>query len=131
MIENKAATRFCLLCNHQLKGRTDKKFCNDACRSQYHHMHKAELHPSIQKINKILLHNRSVLSLFLEGQDMVKVSRDKMLMAGFSFDYSTHHFTNRKGCTYQFVYDLGYLDLQNHLLIVREKNAQREYLSQT
>ncbi|RYF12576.1 MAG: DUF2116 family Zn-ribbon domain-containing protein, partial [Flavobacteriales bacterium] len=34
--------RFCLDCNTEIKGRADKKFCDDQCRNNYNNRRKSE-----------------------------------------------------------------------------------------
>ncbi|MBC7654417.1 MAG: DUF2116 family Zn-ribbon domain-containing protein, partial [Oligoflexus sp.] len=43
----------CLDCGNSIKGRADKKFCDDQCRSNYNNRIKAIEHPQIKKINQI------------------------------------------------------------------------------
>jgi len=120
-----AEIRKCLDCGAVLKGRVDKKFCNDYCRNNYNNRQKSlGSHSSlIRNINNALLKNRKVLeSILPEGEETAKAHKDKLLRLGFHFKYLTHTYTTRTGKTYYYCYDRGYLPLDNDwYLIVRKK----------
>jgi len=115
----------CLCCNHLIKGRSDKKFCDDNCRNAYNNQLKAKTSYSsyIRNINNTLYKNRKILEELLPIQEeMVKTTKDKLLQKGFLFKYHTHTYTNKKGNVYHFCYDYGYLPLDNDwFLIVKRK----------
>ena len=120
-----AEIRNCLECGAVLKGRVDKKFCNDYCRNNFNNRQKSiGSHSSlVRNINNALLKNRKVLeSLLREGEETAKANKDKLLRLGFHFRYMTHTYTTRTGKTYYYCYDHGYLPLDNDwYLIVRKK----------
>ena len=117
--ENKA----CLSCEKPLKGRSDKKFCDDYCRNNYNNQLNADSNNYVRNINNALRKNRRILEeLFPEGEGMVKTTKDKMLACGFQFKYITHSYTNKKGNIYYFCYEYGYLPLENNwYLLVKKK----------
>lgn len=107
--------KFCLTCNKSIKGRTDKKFCDDYCRNAYNNQLKAEGNNRVRNINNALRKNRRILEeLLKENEKMTKVNREKLLQEGFQFKYNTHTYSNQKGATYQFCYEYGYLALENN-----------------
>ena len=116
-------TKLCLACNKPVKGRTDKKFCDDYCRNNYNNQLKADSNNLVRNINNALAKNRRILeSLISNGDEMAKASKEKLLQKGFQFKYATHSYTNRKGNTYCFCYDHGYLPLEGEVyLIVKGK----------
>lgn len=115
----------CLTCGTSLRGRIDKKFCNDYCRNNYNNQQKAKGSNSeiVRSINKALLKNRKILdSIIKEDEEKATVNKDKLLRLGFQFKYLTHLYTTKAGKTYCYCYDLGYLSLDNDwFLIVRKK----------
>lgn len=115
--------KLCQACNKPVKGRTDKKFCDDYCRNNFNNQLKADSNNLVRNINNALGKNRRILeSMISEGEEMAKTSKEKLLEKGFQFKYSTHGYTNKKGNTYFFCYDLGYLPLENDgYLIVKRK----------
>jgi predicted nucleic acid-binding Zn ribbon protein len=120
-----AETRVCLDCGKPLKGRVDKKFCDDYCRNNYNNQQKAKgSHSSlVRNINNALLKNRKVLESVLPADDeTAKASKEKLMRLGFQFKYLTHTYTTKSGKTYFYCYDHGYLPLDNDwYLIVRKK----------
>lgn len=115
--------KLCLNCEKPLKGRSDKKFCDDYCRNNYNNKQNSEKTNLIRTINNTLSKNRRVLENFLSaGEEMKKTTHPKLLEAGFSFKYFTHQYQNAKGQVYHFVYDYGYLPLEGDwVLIVKRK----------
>jgi hypothetical protein len=112
----------CLSCGKTVRGRTDKKFCDDYCRNNYNNQLKAGASNLVRNINNALGKNRRLLEELLAKEDMTKTNREKLLQRGFQFKYFTHLYNNKKGQTYFFVYDMGYLPLENDwFLIVKRK----------
>lgn len=119
-------SRLCLSCGKPVKGRTDKKFCDDYCRNNYNNQLKADNTNLVRNINNALGKNRRIMEgLFQPGEEMAKTTKDKLLQKGFQFKYITHLYTNKKGNTYFFCYDLGYLPLENDwYLLVKRREEQ-------
>lgn len=113
----------CISCGKTIKGRSDKKFCDDYCRNNYNNQLKADTNNFVRNINNALKKNRRVLEeLIPEQQEMAKTTKEKLLQSGFQFKYMTHTYTNKKGNTYFFCYEYGYLPLENDwYLIVHRK----------
>lgn len=116
-------TRNCHFCKKPVKGRSDKKFCDDYCRAAYNNELKSAANNYIRNVNNALGKNRRILEgLLTEGEQMAKANRDKLLQLGFQFKYITHTYTNQKGNVYHFCYEYGYLPLENNwFLIVKRK----------
>ncbi|SFH20505.1 hypothetical protein [Pedobacter insulae] len=113
--------RFCLDCNSLLQGRADKKFCDDQCRSSHHHRLNARDHGFVNQVNQILKKNRSILKETIPN-GKIRVNRDKLLIKGFNFNFRTHTYLNKRGDTYFFCYEFGYLILKdNELLVVKQE----------
>ena len=53
--------RYCLNCNAEIKGRIDKRFCNDYCRNIYHNNLNKDSTNYIRNVNNILRKNRRIL----------------------------------------------------------------------
>jgi len=109
----------CLSCGKPLKGRIDKKFCDDYCRTQYNNQLKAEDSAVIKKINAILRQNRRLLErIIAPGEEMGKCPKQKLLDGGYNFQYMTHQYTNKKGNVYSFCYEYGFLPLEGDWMLV-------------
>lgn len=115
--------RLCLTCNKTVKGRTDKKFCDDLCRNNFNNQLKSGNNNIIRNINNALGKNRRILEGYLAvGEELGKINKDKLLQKGFQFKYVTHMYNNKKGNTYFFCYEYGYLPLDNDwYLVVKSK----------
>jgi len=119
------AAKTCLWCNKLIKGRVDKKFCDDYCRNNYNNQQKAKSSYStyVRNINNTLLKNRKILASILPAtEETAKASKDKLQRLGFHFKYFTHIYTTKTGKTYFYCYDYGYLPLENDwYLVVKRK----------
>lgn len=119
------SARLCLTCKRPLKGRIDKKFCDDACRNAYNNQQNSDQNNYVRNVNNILRRNRRLLEAQIpEGEEMKKVLKDKLARAGFDFKYHTHQYQNQKGQVYFFSYEYGYLPLEGGewLLVVKRKS---------
>jgi hypothetical protein len=118
-------TKTCAACGKPLKGRVDKKFCDDYCRNNYNNQQKSKGNYSayVRNINNTLLKNRKVLeSILPPGEETAKANKDKLQRLGFHFNYHTHIYNTKAGKQYFYCYDYGYLPLENDwYLIVKKK----------
>lgn len=114
----------CLECGESLIGRADKKFCNDQCRSAHYQKAHADASPFIRNINNTLKKNRAILSK-LNPDGKTKVKKSTLEKEGFQFKYFTSIYTTRDARTYYFVYDYGYLPLENDFFAL-VKNRDRK-----
>ena len=113
--------KLCLDCNETLRGRSDKKFCDDQCRSNFNNRMKAGQQCCIRPVNSILRKNHSVLSKICIGEK-IRIKKDVLLRNGFNPDYHTHLHQAQNGNTYFFCYDYGFLPLSNEeMLLVKRK----------
>lgn len=101
----------CLECGEKLVGRTDKKFCSDACRNSYNNTINKDRKNLIRNTNNWLRKNYRILEV-LNPEQKTKVSRAKLIEKGFDFNYFTSIYTTKAGTVYYFVYDQGYLPLE-------------------
>jgi len=104
------AEKRCIECGEIILGRSDKKFCSDACRNAYNNRKNQESNKLIRDINKRLKKNWRILQ-DLNTDEKTKVHKSKLLDAGFDFNYITSIYTTKKQKVYHFVYDQGYLDI--------------------
>lgn len=123
-------TKNCLSCKKILKGRIDKKFCDDYCRNNYNNQLKSNNQniAYVKQINNTLLKNRKILdSIFPKNEELLKIPQQKLLDKGFVFKYYTHTYKNKKDQMYYFCYDYGYLMLENNwLLVVKRKEESNK-----
>ncbi|MBL0145907.1 MAG: hypothetical protein IPP48_09215 [Chitinophagaceae bacterium] len=115
----------CLSCGKAVKGRSDKKFCDDYCRAAYNNDLKSASNNLIRNVNNALGKNRRVLeNLLPQGEPTAKTNRDKLIEKGFQFKYHTHLYQTKNGNTYFYCYEYGYLPLENnwYLIVKREED---------
>jgi hypothetical protein len=111
----------CLTCSTELRGRVDKKFCDDQCRTTYNNQQKAEPR-LVKEITAALKKNRRIMEGLIPVEiGKIKVSQQKLLAKGFNFAYHTHTYTTKVGTNYIFCYEYGYLkiDNENFMLVKR------------
>ncbi len=114
--------RECLDCGSVLRGRADKKFCDDQCRSSYNNHLKAGSASALRPVNAILRKNHAILTR-LCTRNKVKLKKDELLRNGFDLTYHTHLYNTQNGNTYYFCYDYGYMRLDGEVFLVVKKNT--------
>lgn len=123
MSEN--TTKNCLACDKPLHGRADKKFCNDYCRNAYNNSLKSMNSTVVRNINNTLNKNRRILDNVLGEEKTVKINKEKLLQQGFNLKYITHSYTTKNGDTYLFCYEMGYLPLENDMMLVVKRKEEQ------
>jgi len=116
--------RSCRYCGSTLRGRQDKKFCDDACRNTYNNQQQGQQNNLMRTIHRILRKNRAILlSKLPEGSQRAKVSKDCLTRAGFDFRYITHSYFLSRGKEHRFCYEMGYTALEgDHFALMKEKS---------
>ena len=111
----------CLECEEPFSGRIDKKFCSDYCRNRYNNKSDKYSKTLIRNTHNWLCKNHRMLSE-LNETGKTKVTRRKLLDGNVYFNYFTSIYTTKTGNTYFYIYDQGYLALENdyYLLIKKE-----------
>jgi len=124
MLQEKEA-KTCLFCEKPVKGRSDKKFCDDYCRAAYNNELKSAANNYIRNVNNALGKNRRILeSLLPEGEATAKASRNKLIEKGFQFKYHTHIYNTKTDKTYFYCYEYGYLPLENNWYLIVKRNEE-------
>ncbi|QYA25063.1 hypothetical protein G3I01_05915 [Gramella sp. MT6] len=111
----------CPECGEKIIGRTDKKFCSDYCRNAYHNKANKDSSNLIRNTNNQLRKNHRILEE-LNPNDKTSVTRTKLLAKGFSFEVFTSIYVTKTGNQYFFVYDQGYLKLENDFYALVKRN---------
>lgn len=111
----------CLECGGIIVGREDKKFCSDGCRNTHNNKMNKDSTNFMRNVNNKLRKNYRILSE-LNADGKSKISRVKMLSKGFDFEFFTNILHTKTGNTYHFVYDQGYLALENDYYVLVKKH---------
>ncbi len=70
--------RKCMVCNENLKGRVDKKFCSDYCRNSYNNSLKRSNNNLVRNINNQLRKNYRILET-INTEDKTTTTKNRLL----------------------------------------------------
>ena len=123
--KKKEPQKNCLTCGDPFKGRSDKKFCCSDCRTQYNNEVNRNANLFVAKINRILKRNRRIL-VEMNPTGKSKTTREKLLTAGFDFNYFTNEYQTNGGNLYRFCYEYGYIRLEkgDYALVIRKEYVE-------
>lgn len=121
---------FCLACENPLKGRTDKKYCDDYCRSTYNNSIKPASTKCVRNINNALLKNRRILQRFYSNSTAADkiINRENMLQEGFQFKYLTHTIPQAQQIPIYCCYDFGYKPLPDESYLIIQLQQHNDFL---
>lgn len=104
-------------------GRSDKKFCSIKCKNYYHLNLRKVTIKATQKLDEILHRNRAVL-LEIMGKTETKKTIPRLTLENknFTFKYHTHTHINKYGKTIHWVYDFGWMQFSNDLILIMKNN---------
>ena len=111
----------CLECGDKIIGREDKKFCSDGCRNAYNNKINKDSTNLMRNINNKLRKNYRTLSE-LNPEGKAKTTRTKLLSKGFDFEFFTSIYTTKTGNVYYFLYDQGYMAIENEGFVLVKKD---------
>lgn len=112
----------CLECGEPLIGRSDKKFCDDSCRSTFNNKLNIGDKNLVRNTNNRLKKNYKILCE-LNTKDKTKVTKKALEDRLFDFKLMTSYITTQKGNVYHFCYNQGYMLLdENWVLLVKNKS---------
>lgn len=113
----------CPVCEIELVGRTDKKYCSLKCKSAHQYQKRKSEEDLYYKIDKQLKVNRKLLKSYNKS-GLSTIRKEKLTAEGFDSKYFTHYWKNPKGQVYLFCYEFGFLDLKEkgkYLLITHQE----------
>ena len=113
--------RKCLQCEAKLHGRRDQKFCSDQCRVEYNNILNRDVSKFMTNVNNLLRKNRRILEK-MNPSGKAKVTKTQLLDEGFNFSYFTNEYVTKAGKAYRFVYEQGYLELEEGLYALVQKH---------
>jgi hypothetical protein len=111
----------CLNCSKLLKGRADKKFCDEACRNQYNNTLNSDTNAEMRTIQNILRKNRRILQDVLGENDKLKTSLKKLTDKGFLLDYMTYLYNTKTGSQYRYSFEYGIMLLDEGMVLIVKK----------
>ncbi|MFQ3213912.1 MAG: hypothetical protein ACJAT1_000238 [Marivirga sp.] len=111
-------TKTCQHCEGPLRGRADKKFCDDYCRNSFNNAINRDKNQKIRNINHALRKNRYILECLLEKRNRRKINKEHLINNGFQTKYYTHTAINNKGDLIYCIYDYGITSLEEEWITV-------------
>lgn len=112
----------CLECNEKIIGREDKKFCSDGCRNSYNNKRNKDQTNLMRNINNKLRKNYRILAE-LNPENKTKTTKTKLVSKGFDFEFFTSIYQTKTGNTYYFLYDQGYMAIENDGFVLVKKDS--------
>ncbi|MAJ31809.1 MAG: hypothetical protein CMC18_04030 [Flavobacteriaceae bacterium] len=74
--------QFCVQCEQELRGRIDKRFCSDSCRTQYHNEANRTRNQRFNHFHRQLKRNYAILKTFVR-KGKSKVHLRELWLLGF------------------------------------------------
>jgi predicted nucleic acid-binding Zn ribbon protein len=127
MFKKQYTTRPCAYCGDPIKGRDDKRFCNDGCRNSFNNETKRGRDTRMFKDVRASLNlNRRILLKFSPARkNYAKVSAFDLLRNGYNFHYCTH-FTTLCKKKLTCCFDVGFVELEKSILLVIRLDKLKE-----
>ncbi|HTQ28386.1 MAG TPA: hypothetical protein VMI35_09665 [Puia sp.] len=125
-MKEKSDDRVCLVCEKPIKGRADKKFCDDYCRSNYNNRLNSDASLYVRNINGILRRNRRILeSLIPPDDEKAWTSRNRLQQNGFNFSVFTGSYRPATGNRYYCCYEFSYLPVGHDRYLLTRHREER------
>ena len=111
--KNDFSHRQCVICNKQLIGRSDKRFCDIKCKNYYHSEVRKSLKTIASETMKVLAKNIIILEGIM-GEEKNSCLIDKLALErlGFRFNYVTD-IGQKYGVNYYGVFSFNYRFVKN------------------
>lgn len=106
-----------------MNGRSDKKYCSDACKNGHHNELRNPKDDIVRDIDLILHRNRAILQMLMQNAKSSKITIDRLILeqAGFNFDKHTGIYRNSQQKTYYYLYDYAWMEFSlEKVMIVRK-----------
>ena len=114
----------CEYCKKDIRGRSDKKFCNDYCRNIYNNQLHAVDNNFIRNINNALLKNRRILYGLMINERIIKINKEELLHLGFQFKYQTHYHKGKSGTPVFGCYDYYYVLSEEEKCVIIKNSSK-------
>ncbi|MCC7331192.1 MAG: hypothetical protein IT232_01180 [Flavobacteriales bacterium] len=111
----------CKECGESFSGRSDKKFCSDACRNSYNNHINKDVINFIRNTNNRLRKNWRILEE-INPSNKIKTTKKHLQNKGFDFSLFTSIYKTKDNSVYYFCYNQGYLELENDMILVVKNN---------
>ncbi len=113
--------RQCKTGNDLIRGRSDKIFCSDHCRTHWHNARNRDIYNHIRNVNNALRRNRRILYNCLA--EKIKPSRSYLTLLGFDFSVFTGLSISLDDQPVYICYDIGFSIAPDHSVSIIELTA--------
>ncbi|MDQ3050950.1 MAG: hypothetical protein M3Q95_08710 [Bacteroidota bacterium] len=80
--------KMCVSCGERVTGRADKKYCNEACKNEFHNRKSNRQSPAEKARMTAARKNRSILSK-IEASGLTQIGKTELELCGFNFEALT------------------------------------------
>jgi predicted nucleic acid-binding Zn ribbon protein len=116
----------CLHCGNEVKGRRDKKYCDDQCRNLHYNQRHGNEVLYMRNIHNLLRKNRRMLcEMIPKNQSTCEIDLDDLLLLGFSLKYHTHVQLQVDQPPIYFCYEYGYQLISSHSIRIFKQEYQQ------
>ena len=108
----------CMECGNELRGRTDKKFCNDRCKNRYYNRMNNSVRLHKNRTIRILTSNYELLNRLVKAgvRTMRLIELEEL---GFSPDFHTSHRKGASGHNECCCFDISYCQSSSKIFNMR------------
>ena len=118
-----SSSRNCLACGKNIRGRIDKKYCNDHCRNNYNNQQRIPESSYVRRVTQSIRRNRNILFRLLGNLNQTQIERDQLIEQGFRFRYHTHIENTVQGEHLICCYDMAYQAEHENKVVVQRLNV--------
>ena len=112
----------CQQCGKPLHGRTDKKFCDSACKNAFNFAQRRDTRDAVKEIDGYLHRNREILAMLMGESRKEMFDRALLTRAKFRWEYMTGLYKNKEGKWYHLVYDYAWMEFSTQQVLVIGKS---------
>jgi predicted nucleic acid-binding Zn ribbon protein len=110
--------KHCLQCAAPLKGRRDKKFCDDHCRNNYNNQLHLNTTLMMRQVHQILRKNRRILEkALIQNEAGEPILLEPLLEEGFLPGYHTKFSHDANGQLQYYCYEFGFKLVDQYIII--------------
>ena len=91
--------KVCLCCKEKIKGRSDKKFCGDACRNEFHNTQNSPYNSLVRNTNRRLKKNYRILAEVTLVGGKGRITKSNLIHKGFFLTFLHLFIKPKKGMT--------------------------------
>lgn len=111
--------KLCENCSKTIRGRSDKRFCNDYCRNVFNNNLNAAANNLVRRINMLLCKNRRILEALFTGKEkMIRIKKEILIQRGYSFKYATGIYPTKREAFFFYCYDYSILRISEDFYVI-------------